>query len=662
MTRTIARTMTRAAAYNNPPQPGTHFPRKTAPHRPSFLIQCPELETDLTCTKQQTADDISNRQFLAFLKLPDTFPPGSFRDDHFPRPAPRKTQQTARNRRSLIGNDKHSRASATALKCAISIFLIGNEFHLWRASKKNPHARKSSMWHPADKRKSRSLTPIRENRDWVRDDTESWLRWQLWKRRGAQVKGAERGDGTLVAAGMRELAGLRGVPLDQQVRADLRLASFRERVAQNVLHQAVGSIPLRARQVGFAAKQAQRNVNAIRRDSGDGRGLAEEQNLFRGGVGDRWEFLQRPFRVAKWTLHHSAHVAAEFFEDARGDIAKALRAQFWHHAAGAGRVAKSFVGCGKNFFRREADLLFERLKTLVATLVGLRVARVAMQNHLVGIGGIRTLRRAVMFFEAVENLHHALGESSRGTKPQGCGLFEGFGHQMGEILAQLLTRRGVCASKPGVKAGLKVYAKIVTLVFPRPLQSDSQSSKKSARRDNRAADNFICWFMSQFAEPRKVDDEGVRIVFRAAADVDSGKRTTASEGFEARHDRGIHGWIRAHAVQQCERLSEHERILRKRGRQHSAVAATAGRRQRAIRLRDGREHAYLWQSLWPARFLPPLPFHIVHHVWGIPGGRLAAGFERHQSGRPEIFGERILVQSGRRPGLSHLAALVGARV
>gem|GEM_PF-5639977 len=61
----------RAAAYNNPNRPGTHLPRKTAPHRPSFLIPCPELDTGLTCTKQR-ADPVSNRQFFAFLKLPDT--------------------------------------------------------------------------------------------------------------------------------------------------------------------------------------------------------------------------------------------------------------------------------------------------------------------------------------------------------------------------------------------------------------------------------------------------------------------------------------------------------------------------------------------------------------------------------------------------------------
>jgi len=61
----------RAAAYDNPNRPGTHLPRKIALHRPSFLIECPELDTDLTCTKQ-TADPISNRQFFALLKFPDT--------------------------------------------------------------------------------------------------------------------------------------------------------------------------------------------------------------------------------------------------------------------------------------------------------------------------------------------------------------------------------------------------------------------------------------------------------------------------------------------------------------------------------------------------------------------------------------------------------------
>src|SRR5579864_14337 len=38
-----------------------------------FLIHNPELETELTCTKQK-ADVVSNRQFFAFLKLPVTSP------------------------------------------------------------------------------------------------------------------------------------------------------------------------------------------------------------------------------------------------------------------------------------------------------------------------------------------------------------------------------------------------------------------------------------------------------------------------------------------------------------------------------------------------------------------------------------------------------------
>jgi len=51
--------MMRAAVYNNPNWPGTHPLRKIALHRPSFLIHYPELETDLTYTKQTPAP-ISN--------------------------------------------------------------------------------------------------------------------------------------------------------------------------------------------------------------------------------------------------------------------------------------------------------------------------------------------------------------------------------------------------------------------------------------------------------------------------------------------------------------------------------------------------------------------------------------------------------------------------
>ena len=69
MAQAMARATTRAATYNNSNQPGTHLPPKIAPDRPSFLIHCPELDTDLTCTKQ-TRDPVSNRQFFAFLKFP----------------------------------------------------------------------------------------------------------------------------------------------------------------------------------------------------------------------------------------------------------------------------------------------------------------------------------------------------------------------------------------------------------------------------------------------------------------------------------------------------------------------------------------------------------------------------------------------------------------
>ena len=153
----------RAAAYNNPNRPGTHFPRKIAPHRPSFLIECPELDTDLTCPKQ-TAGPISNRQFFAFLKLPDTLPPGSFRRTDRPLPRAGKALHTTGNRERLIGNDMHSPANAIALQCATSIFLIGNEFQLQRASRKNPTLRKQrSGWAP-DKRAGVNPAPTRNEK------------------------------------------------------------------------------------------------------------------------------------------------------------------------------------------------------------------------------------------------------------------------------------------------------------------------------------------------------------------------------------------------------------------------------------------------------------------------------------------------------------------
>src|SRR6185437_3204822 len=47
---------------------------------------------------------------------------------------PRTARLCATKRQSLIGNEMHSPASATTVKSAISIFLIGNEFHLQRAA------------------------------------------------------------------------------------------------------------------------------------------------------------------------------------------------------------------------------------------------------------------------------------------------------------------------------------------------------------------------------------------------------------------------------------------------------------------------------------------------------------------------------------------------
>ena len=59
--------------------------------------------------------------------------------------------KTTRKRQPLIGNGMHSPANATALKCATSIFLIGNEFHLQRARQENPHPLQTAlrMGHPA---------------------------------------------------------------------------------------------------------------------------------------------------------------------------------------------------------------------------------------------------------------------------------------------------------------------------------------------------------------------------------------------------------------------------------------------------------------------------------------------------------------------------------
>jgi len=96
----------RAAAYNKPNRPGTHPPRKIAPNRPSFLIHYPELETGLTCTKQ-TPDHISNRQFFAFLKFPDTLVPGPLRA---PLASRKAVRATAKRRRAAVSEGKTPRS------------------------------------------------------------------------------------------------------------------------------------------------------------------------------------------------------------------------------------------------------------------------------------------------------------------------------------------------------------------------------------------------------------------------------------------------------------------------------------------------------------------------------------------------------------------------
>lgn len=76
------------------PRPAGAFQASHSRFFAPFLIHCPELDTDLSCTKR-TADPISNRRFFALLKLPDTLPPASLHDVH--RPA-RKALHTVGNR------------------------------------------------------------------------------------------------------------------------------------------------------------------------------------------------------------------------------------------------------------------------------------------------------------------------------------------------------------------------------------------------------------------------------------------------------------------------------------------------------------------------------------------------------------------------------------
>lgn len=72
-----------------------------------------------------------------------------------------------RKRQSLIGNDVHSPASASHLSTVTSIFLISNEFHLSRASEKNPHAHKTSM----GTRKTGRVNPARTESESSQDFT-----------------------------------------------------------------------------------------------------------------------------------------------------------------------------------------------------------------------------------------------------------------------------------------------------------------------------------------------------------------------------------------------------------------------------------------------------------------------------------------------------------
>jgi len=81
MTRTMMRAMTRTFQLWRASEKKPHAQKTSMGHPASrfqaspisnrHLIHCPELDTDLTCTKQ-TAGHVSNRQFFAVFKLPDT--------------------------------------------------------------------------------------------------------------------------------------------------------------------------------------------------------------------------------------------------------------------------------------------------------------------------------------------------------------------------------------------------------------------------------------------------------------------------------------------------------------------------------------------------------------------------------------------------------------
>jgi len=91
-----ARAKAQAPNRNQPAaagRPGTHHPPKMAPNRPSFLIHNPELEIELSYTKQKLAS-ISNRQFFVVLKLPDALlrvSPRHAKRLRYARPASRKS-------------------------------------------------------------------------------------------------------------------------------------------------------------------------------------------------------------------------------------------------------------------------------------------------------------------------------------------------------------------------------------------------------------------------------------------------------------------------------------------------------------------------------------------------------------------------------------------
>lgn len=213
----------------------------------------------------------------------------------------------------------------------------------------------------------------------------------------------------MIAQRTRGFAKFVRVLFEKEIGAELGRAVLRESGKDGFLRETVGGVPLGGGPCGIAAEEAQRGVNGVGGNGGDRSGLGEEENFFGGGIADGRKFFQSLLGFGQGTLQDGAHVAGKFVEDARGDFLQAKCGELGLHDAGAHDFAKFCVGGVEDFLRGEADFFFERAKTLLAALVGLRIAAVAMEQHFVRIGGIGRLGFAIEFFEAIENHREADG-------------------------------------------------------------------------------------------------------------------------------------------------------------------------------------------------------------------------------------------------------------